>query len=172
MIRCVRITLSKGSNRLCAFLYLKTEAQPASETGYSIKIKTIDKTKEKEDYFTKPESTVTALQTWIRNIRWLYKSRNKYTRRFLISALRNVVKNRWVTTDRSERPTHCELQFVVVHYNEIPVQRTASAMKPNGVRSAHGNEQTGSKRSVMSDTEPFALAARLHHRSFLCLKFY
>jgi len=74
--------------------------------------------------------------------------------------------------NRPERPTRCELQSVIVHHNGFPVQRTATATKLNGVGSAHGNEQTGSKRSVMSDTEPFALAVRLRHRSFLCLKFY
>ena len=62
------------------------------------------------------------------------------------------MKNRWVTTDRSERPTRCELQFIV--FGDTPVPRTATAMKLHGVRSARSNEHAGSKRSVMSDTEP------------------
>jgi len=168
MTHCMRISLYKGSNRLCAFLYLKTEAQPASETRYSLlKQRRLTKSKKMEiislDHSHRPTEV---------NQRWLYKSRNNHIRRFLIYAPRNAVKNRWVTMRRSERPTRCELRFVIVHHNGIPVQRTATATKLYGVRSAHGNERTGSKRSVMSDTELFSLAARLHHRSFLCLKFY
>jgi len=60
----VKIAIPKGSTRLCAFLYLKEEAQPLSKTQYYTEITGYSP---KNDHFNKSRTTFCNLRSWKEN---------------------------------------------------------------------------------------------------------
>jgi len=61
----VTIAIPKGSTRLCAFLYLKEEAQPLSKTQYYTEITGYSP---KNDHFNKSRTTFCNLRSWKENL--------------------------------------------------------------------------------------------------------